>query len=222
VSPTQLAECWEAFSLNKNVKTLDDHSFAAFRTQLIKTCNNNEVLDDVVVDDSAVLRVTNKKHDTPSAVVTPAHNKRHQIDHGSRDENPSSSNRRVSMSPNAQITTNNPPTTLASYEHRKGSGTVVAEYNPHQLPSAAVSSELARPRCRVWHDFATNVKEPYRHYFTVIEERAVALDNMLQEKYEQFSEQYQFGSEQLAGLEAVNIPRQDKICCIGRICNSVR
>ena len=36
LSPTQMAECWEAYSLNKNTTSLDEHSFAAYRAQLIK------------------------------------------------------------------------------------------------------------------------------------------------------------------------------------------
>ena len=58
--------------------------------------------------------------------------------------------------------------------------------------------------------------------FTVLDERARQLDGMLQEKQEEFAERYHFGQDgAVAALEAVGVPRQEPICCIGRVCNAV-
>ena len=59
--------------------------------------------------------------------------------------------------------------------------------------------------------------------FTVIDDRARKLDEWLGEKEREITERYHFDEDaDVAALEAVNVPRQEKICCIGRICNSVR
>jgi DNA polymerase alpha subunit B N-terminal len=229
IGATQIAECWEAHSLNKNLKSLDEHSFAGFRSQLIKTTDSNVFLNETA-DGGAVVRSAKKKHEASGAIVTPAPNKRQHVDGGSASSssssgNQQSGNRRVSMSPHTPQSTGNTSTAQASmytYENRKGSGTVVTEYNPAKLQAAPTTTDLSRARCRVNHDFATNVTEAYRHYFTVIDERAVALDNRLLEMHDEFAEQFKFGTGDLADLEAVNVPRQDKICCIGRVCNAVR
>ena len=96
----------------------------------------------------------------------------------------------------------------------------MATYNPKELV-AVEQSDNSKRKCVISTDFETNVKAPYRHMFTVLEERAAVLEKELLEKHEEFAETYNFGSEQIADLEAVGVPRQDKICCIGRICNAV-
>jgi hypothetical protein len=64
--------------------------------------------------------------------------------------------------------------------------------------------------------------------FTPLEERAKALDQHLVDMGEVMVERYGLGKQDednetgIAGLEAVGVPRQDMVCCIGRVCNAVR
>jgi DNA polymerase alpha subunit B N-terminal len=218
VTPTQMAECWEAYSLNKNLKQLDEHSFSAFRLQL---CKESDAPLPTAEDGAIVARPNlTKKRDATSVVITPAHKKRQASADESRN---SSGNRRVSLSPNPPLSLQKPASTssLAAYSDRQGSGKVVAEYNPSNLQPMESNSALSKPKCVISNDFPTNVQAPYQHMFTVLDERARILDDQLQEKHDEFCQEYNFGSEQIAGLEAVGVPRQDTICCIGRICNAV-
>ena len=82
-----MAECWEAYSLNKNVSALDDHSFPAYRLQLIKES------DVEMVDENGAVMTNNKKRDAAPSVITPAHNgKRHQGSSSANNGNNESSN----------------------------------------------------------------------------------------------------------------------------------
>ena len=208
-----MAECWEAYSLSKNLKELDKHSFKGFRVQLQKESDSNTM--DV---DGAVRPVT--KRERPS-VITPASNKRqHQ---GTLDTSGGDSEfRRISLSPDDPVVQPK-KSDLPAYSERKGSGQVVATFNPKELPEIEAPSISSKPKCIVsYNEFETNVKEPYRHMFTALEERSRQLERLLVEKHDEFGEIFDFGSENLAELEAVGVPRQDTICCIGRICNAVR
>jgi hypothetical protein len=53
-----------------------------------------------------------------------------------------------------------------------------------------------------------------------LDERAKALDRQLVELGDAMVKQYGLGQE--IPLEGVGVPRQEVICCIGRICNAVR
>jgi hypothetical protein len=107
---------------------------------------------------------------------------------------------------------------------------VVASFNPSArtvAPTSAIDTNTAsttklRQKCRISTKFETNALEAYRHWFTVLDDRALALDLQLQQHSEMFNEQYNFGSDQIAALEVIGVPRQETVCCIGRICYAVR
>jgi len=133
-------------------------------------------------------------------------------------------------------------TPAPKYSERTNAGKVLLTYNPNKLeatPSAQISSSAQKtPRCVVSPDAfaANNVDKPYRHLFTTLEERARVLDNQLVEMQDVMAEHYglralDYGAENeadnaekesddIAPLEAVGVARQDKICCVGRICNA--
>jgi hypothetical protein len=200
ISPEQLAEYWEAFSLNKTVSELTDHTFHAYRNAVMKEA------ECAVISRPAL----GKRQAAP--VVTPV--KRPHTDL----ETPAT---RVSMSPN-KVTPHPPAPNLPSYGERKNAGQVIVTFNPNDLPAAA-PVESSSSRCEVSASFPTNVKKPYRHMFTTLEERSNALDHHLVKMGEKMSERYEIGKDDgIAGLEAVGVPRQDTVCCIGRVCNEVR
>lgn len=223
-----MAESWEAYSLNKNLDILNEHSFTAFRLQLIKDSDNVSI--PLAADGAVVARPSLTKKRDPAentVVITPTQKNKRQQQHGSK-RNESSGNRRISLSPDPPFVTLNsstPDLQLPAYSERQGSGKVVADFNPSKVVVTDTTTDTTirshKPKCVIANDFPTNVQEPYRHMFTVLDERAARLDEQLQEKYDEFCGVYDFGSEQIAGLEAVGVPRQEAVCCIGRICNSV-
>jgi hypothetical protein len=234
-----MAECWEAYSLTKNIKALDSHSFPAFRVKLMKDVDNPVALAALVNDDkNSAVRATAYKCDMSSAVITPAHlNNKKRPSTTENDASTSSDCRRISLSPSAPVvsfssTRGTTPSSSASnptYGERQGSGKVVVTYNPSArtdspttiVDGSASGNKKVRQICTISTAFHTNVLEPYRHWFTVLDDRSRALDLQLQEHSDIFCAQYNFGSDQIAALEAIGIPRQETICCIGRICNAV-
>lgn len=157
-----------------------------------------------------------KRQTETTAVITPSSNKRQQ-----HSFQPSAMSSRMSLSPEAPMTEEE-TTKKPAFSERKDSGKVVASFNPKNLPVPVPQPVGTSLRCKVSFDeYETNVKSPYRHMFTTTEERSRQLDRMIQEKEELYSQRYEFGSENFAELEAVGVPRQETICCIGRICNAV-
>ena len=230
VSPTAIAECWEAYSLTKKVNTLDTHSFPAFRLKLIKDVDNPLALATIVNDDkNSAVRVTATKRDMSSAVITPAHLNNKKRPSSNSSESTSSDFRRVSFSPSAAKLSFSSTTTTSSFGDRQGSGKVVVTFNPSArtvTPTSPIETKATgtlerRPKCAITTTFDTNVTEPYRHWFTVMDDRALTLDLQLQQHTDMFNKQYNFGSDQIAALEVIGIPRQETICCIGRICSAV-
>lgn len=216
IEPKQLAEYWEAFSLNQQVDELTEHTFQGYRTEVMKQSGQ----EGAVVSRSAL----GKRQ--ASTMVTPP-NKRVQgtslntTPVSAVDKVASSRNR---MSPN-KVTPHgpSPPTVnIISYGERKNAGQVLVTYNPNDL-EPVTQEDSSKPRCIVSSDdFSTNVQTPYRHMFTTLEERAVALDDHLNEMGNAMVQRYEIGKDDgIAALEAVGVPRQDKVCCIGRICNEV-
>jgi hypothetical protein len=83
-----------------------------------------------------------------------------------------------------------------------------------------------------------NITKPYRHMFTTMEERAAALEQLLVAQKEAIIEHHVLSTtvysnsdssdkddnltDAFAPLEEVNVARQEKVTCIGRICNEVR
>jgi hypothetical protein len=217
------------------VNSLDTHSFPAFRLKLIKEADNPVALAAMVNDDkNSAVRVTAYKRDMSSVVITPSHlnNKKRPTSNNS-NQSTSSDSRRVSLSPSTPVLSFSPDavtTSQLTYNVRQGSGKVVASFNPSArtvAPTSAIDTSTAsttklRQKCRISTKFETNALEAYRHWFTVLDDRALALDLQLQQHSEMFYEQYNFGSDQIAALEVIGVPRQETVCCIGRICNAVR
>jgi hypothetical protein len=237
VSPKQIAECWEAFSLNKNLTILNDHCFPGYQLALSKDSNKSSF----ALDTGAVVsRPTLGKRQSPNtdgeslpSVTPPSKRSNVAFDASTYSAvDAIASKRRVSLSPAPPgILTDSPPSTLPKYGERKEAGKVVVTFNPNKLEATESSSAIqtsSSPKCNVSTDFATNVQEPYRHMFTPLEERAKALDQHLVDLGEVMVERYGLGKQDeenetgIAGLEAVGVPRQDVVCCIGRICNAVR
>jgi hypothetical protein len=237
VSPKQIAECWEAFSLNKNLTDLNDHCFAGYQLALSKDSDKSSFAMDT---GAVVSRPTLGKRQSPNTdgeslpSVTPP-SKRSNVtfdDSTFSAVDAVASKRRVSLSPAPPgILAETPSSTLPKYGERKGAGNVVVTFNPNKLEAtestSATPMSLA-PKCTVSTDFVTNVQEPYRHMFTPMEERAKALDQHLVDLGEVMVERYGLGKQDednetgIACLEAVGVPRQDMVCCIGRVCNAVR
>lgn len=214
--PEKLADTWEAYSLNKKVTTLNDRTFKAFRKQVIKNSDAVELLASEEIGAGAITK-------RPSAtVITPSSsNKRSSVFDPTTDR----SGGRISMSPQRaplRATTTSSTTPKPLYKDRRDIGKEVLVFN-NPLVDNVDAPPADQPRCNVSHRHTTsNVSRPYRHLFTVLEEQSLQLNQMIEEKTNEFSEKFDFGSEQIAALGAVGVPLQDTVCCIGRICNVVR
>lgn len=235
ITPKQMAETWEAFSLNRNVPELNEISMASFRKVLVKDSDvSAELLLNNKPPGAVVSRPSLGKHTADGLpAVTPPAKKFHAI---ASNQTPAAGallqsyggKRRVSMTPGPPFSLNETSSNLPKYSERTNAGKVLVTYNPNQL-EAASSSKRSTPKCSISYDFPTNVKKPYRHMFTTVQERAKALDRHLVELGVHMMERYgiqeatdETSETGIAPLEAVGVPRQDAICCIGRICNSVR
>lgn len=198
-----MAECWEAFSLNKGVSELTNHTFQAYRLQLIKDSEasfNSSTTPGVVHSRNTKRQASN--------MVTPPNSKR--------------PNNRLPVASGE-----NPPTKSTSasdkilnYESRTRVGEVVASFNPSQLDPLSPGNK--QRSCTITPTEG-NLLEPYRHMFTTFEDRASALEAKLNELGEQIIEKHGIGSGDngIAPLVQVNVPGHDKGCFIGRICNEV-
>jgi hypothetical protein len=220
-----MATCWEAYSLTKKVSELTSHTFEAYKTQVYK---HSEVAPPSVTSDGAIQSRNVKRQ---ASTVTPPSAKRQQTPN-SKGFAASSSVDSVALkstdSPSAATTrTKTPGPPLPKYEERIKVGSVAASFNPKDWPAIAPApSSTGKHRCAIdTQDFAThNITEPYRHMFTAISDRAEALEGQLQSTGQQIVEKYGIsdGENGIAPLEQVNIPRQEAVCCVGRICNEVR
>jgi hypothetical protein len=210
VSPEQMAECWEAFSMNKNVSELTDHTFQPYRTQLIKASEKAVGLS----TDVGAVQSRNVKRESTNMVTPPAA-KRQQNGDG-----PSSVD---SVARSDVSSPKRPSVVLPQYNQRTRVGEVVASYHPAGLPPMTKEGARNSRRCVISSEEFNNVKKPYRHMFTTIEERATALEKQLTTLGNEIVETYGIsdGENGIAPLEQVNVPRQEKICCVGRICNEV-
>jgi DNA polymerase alpha subunit B N-terminal len=258
VSAKQMAECWEAFSLNRNVQALDTHCFDAFKKQLVKEADQLGVPMPMDTDsgssNGAILSRPSPKAASSSTArlpsVTPPANKRLVNEHNDNMDS-SFKNRRITLSPSpptrkdANNNNSHVQKQQPKYNERTGAGKVMQTFNPSNLEAAAVESTSSRnggPKCRISYDgFDTNVKSSYRHMNTPLEERAVALDQHLVDLGQAMVERYGLAGKEvndgedeqaggdtstetagIASLEAVGVARQEKVCCLGRICNAVR
>lgn len=247
VSPKQMAECWEAFSMNKKNLTMGaqllDHCFASFRAALIQEYDNvnlNDMMDMATTDGAICTRPILKRAGTdsnspPTSNVTPPKRLQVSFDDSARSAIVSvASNQRVSLSPAppSAMEKGGTSSSLPKYNDRKDAGKVTHLFNPNKL-EASQANAATKPtaKCTISYTcFDTNVQEPYRHMFTTLDERAKALDKHLTSLGNVMIERYGLGKEVedeannetcIVPLEGVGIPRQDKVCCIGRICNSV-
>ena len=193
-----------------------EHSFASFRNALAKES------DAVVVTANTKGAVVTKR---PLPHVTPP---------AKRLQSESSGRSGGALGTPTNLVGSSPATVVANrvtYGQRKGVGQVVASYKPQttELPAPAVATAASsNPRCTVdFEQFDSNVKNSYRRMFTTLDERAKALDEHMTEIGQVMVERYNLGgrdeegSGEIAPLEGVGVPRQDKVCCIGRICNAV-
>lgn len=207
VTPNQLADCWAAFSLNKNVQSLDATSFDSFRSHIIKEYNSRSGFP----LDGAVMTRDRKRQPNAIASVTPPSKKAVAVNNDTKGSSASRTNfdRRVSVSP--------PETTRPKFSERKDSGKVLDSFNPKNLQIKSSSWPKSSPRCKIsYSEFDVNQNTTYRHYFTTIDDRSKALNDQLEEMKDIMVEHYDLE------LEAVGVARPSKICCVGRINNAVR
>mmetsp|Transcript_6307 Transcript_6307/g.9703 ORF Transcript_6307/g.9703 Transcript_6307/m.9703 type:complete len:604 (+) Transcript_6307:167-1978(+) len=195
IEPTQLAEVWEAHSINKNISELTDHTFPGYRAQVMKDFENN---------DSAVMTRLAQKRTTASS-VTPSPTKRQAVDvTTSAVDNVATS---VAISPEKMSMPK------CTYDDRSGVGKVVVSFG-QKKNTEQLDPSLNRV-CTISSDFDTNIVDAYRHMNYPLEERAKVLEEQLVTMGDAIISQYTGDAE----IEAVGVPRQDKILCVGRICN---
>lgn len=241
----QMALCWEAFSLNRQLTNLDEHSFESFRAAIIKYADANISSQglETTPDETAISSRPSKRSTTPPSVTPPTKRKqtlpgRNISTSPSQNETPAGfdeGRRRISLSPEMPLSRTGTDLSTALYDDRKGAGKVMDTWNPNKLSDATVKHQsMNKPRCIVSSsDFsATNTKHRYRHMNTTVEEVARILDEHLVRLGEMMIEHYGLGkdgemvegegsTDSIPCLEAVGVPRQETVCCIGRICNEV-
>jgi hypothetical protein len=251
-----MAEVWEAYSLNKqNLTELTMHSFEAYKNELIKISSVTPASEGITSSTKGAAMVSANKHKrnaASAAMVTPLSTaKRHQ---GNSDaaEKSNSSVDQVAIQGGAgspSITaTKKPSVALPKYEDRTKVGEVVVSYPSGKINiSKATTTTIRRPRCVVSASVDAdnssgvgkcNITKPYRHMFTTLEDRAMALEKHLVNRKMTIIEQHGLSATQqnnsdksnieqsdahgvFAPLEEVNVPRQEKMTCIGRVCNEV-
>jgi DNA polymerase alpha subunit B N-terminal len=277
ISPKAIAECWESFSMTKNIHVLEDHCWPSFHLEIQKEVERNPTAtkimssDDVgggVVnmrkgmgkrqvgspeddtDDNAVslplVTPPGKRANTTPGKATPS-----AVDAVLSQASSSATTTPIKSNNHASSSSYTPP----KYEERKNAGKVVVRLQVNetitsiQQSATAVASTTASPhtknaKCSIaYTHFETNVTKPYRHLFSTMDDRANALDKHLVRWEDIMKDQYKIrgrddnnmmGGENnnnhednnndldIAPLEEVGTPRQDKVCCIGRICNAVR
>jgi hypothetical protein len=224
-----VAECWDAVSISHNFNSLNDHSWKTLRPALVKITDDNVVPPPITSSGNVTVTVKRKAEASASpehasrpssTVVTPA--AKASVTSITSAKPSSADGRRISLSPK-------PPIAMevrqkkAKYEERQGAGTVVATFQP-ELGNGQTLGPSETPRCSiVWRDTDEfqNVTEAYRHLFTPPAQKAQALEAHLNKMSKLFMENYAFGEGDLAPLEAVGLPRQEVVCCLGRICSSV-
>ena len=118
----------------------------------------------------------------------------------------------------------------------------------HAVSATDDMEDGPNPRCTIdatLDGTSVNVTKPYRYMFTPLEDRAKALDDHLVGLGEEIMERFDIKAKEagkkdassnkadgdakegdadkaIAPLESVGVPRQEAVCCIGRICNEVR
>ena len=222
LTPEQMAESWDAFSLNKGVTELTDHTYQSYRNQLIKDAEGSRP-NTASVGAVTVRGGNSNKRQAQDGLnmVTPPTKRANQA--GGAPSSVDSVASSSVISPKRSPST--PAVNLPKYSERTGVDKVVASYNPNKLDPAS-DDAAERQLCAIsTSDFGdSNVKQSYRHMFTTLEERSQILDDQLVRMGNHIIEKYGIGEGEngIAPLEAVNVARQDMVCCVGRVCNEVR
>lgn len=227
---------------------LTDTTFQPFRNALFKdTEGATGATAAATITGVVVARAgLGKRNNAP--MVTPTPNKQRRVTKGELGNKNNSSAvdsiataSSISISPEKQ-----PPVVLPKYNERTNVGKVVLAYNPHQLPLVTSTSQ-SQQNCVVdLSSYSTNTQEAHRHMFTPLDERSKALDQHLVHMGQEIANAYgipqrndhedgdhddddaspidnekkkNVGNDDIAPLEAVGVPRQDTVCCVGRICN---
>ena len=218
MSPDAMATCWEAFSLTKQVSELTTHTFEAYKTQVYK---HSEFTPLSASSDGAVQSRNIKRQ---ASLVTPPTAKR-QVTPSSKGSSSSVDSVAI-INSNSPVASARPATTLPKYDERIKAGHIVTSFNPKEWPAIMATTASSGHRCMIRMDefLSSNVTEPYRHMFTAISDRANALEKQLQIMGKNLIDKYGISDDEngIAPLEQVNIPRQEAVCCVGRICNEVR
>jgi hypothetical protein len=240
VGATQLAECWEAVSLTRNLAALNAHSMQALRASLVREA---ETVPDASSSSAIQIKRTNATASPEASssrphFVTPAAKASGAaasfvaasatMKRGATSMALGGGGRRISMSPK-------PPNhwqpnaasgrKKAKYDERAASGSTVATYEaPNLLPtSSSNSTRQTRPKCSIataaFGD-TLPLAAPYRHMFTTLDQQAAALEGQLTEFSQTLVKSLE--PQEMAAVEAVGIPRQEPVTCLGRICSSVR
>jgi hypothetical protein len=244
ITADQLTDSWTVHSLNRSVKSLDVHAFEAFRTDVLREYRDN--IDGVTNTSAVVTRFMDdnsgtKRQQTTLPNVTPPAKKVNNASKGqekkgilSSIDNCSGIAMSPSLPPPKHIKDEN-ATKSDKYGTRTDSGKIISSFTPSNLTRATRQKNQLGPKCTLSSvEFNTNVRESYRHMFTTIDERSAALEKHLQYVGDYMIDRYNLGTlecrsendisvtnDDIAGIEEVGVPRQEKVCCIGRICNSV-
>jgi hypothetical protein len=261
LTPEKMAEVWEVYSLNqKNVTELTIHQFEAYRNLVLKFSQVTPATEGIINSTKgAAMVITNKrKRDVNdnyiSNMVTPPTAKRHQSGPG---EVPSFQNKNMSSSSSIdQVAIQDGSPTIMKkstvadtipgsvYTERTNAGQVVLAYPSNRTSTTDRRNTKTGTRCTISSSHEKigryNITKPYRHMFTTMEDRAVALEQLLVAQKEAIIENHGLSTtaysnhnnnsndsdDNLTGafapLEEVNVARQEKVVCIGRICNEVR
>ena len=215
-----MAECLEAFSLNKGVSKLDDHCWQAFRNELGKESERNP-FHNTPTEEKAVStrkgmgkRQVGSPDAVGSALITPP-TKRMATAQKKGNDKTDNSNQQMDVIA-ASDTTPTPskatPDSIVSsmassltytppkYEERTGSGTCTLLFNPNDWAASISSKASVQPRCTIsYNQFETNVQEPYRHLFTTLDDRAKALDRHLVDFEETLCQRYNIANNNIEG-----------------------
>lgn len=216
ISHETLVTCWEAFSLTHKVSELTNHSFDAYQAQVYKHVNTVSA----EFSDSTIHSRSTKRQCRTHIVTPPMAKRLQRVNQSPLLADAMDFKKHHSLPLSSSDVAKYPP--LLKYNERDNAGEVVFSFNPKCWPAI---SHIALPKkvcCVVsGEEFATNITEPYRHMFSVIPDRSQALEDQLVRIGEQIINKYGIctGENGIAPLEQVNVPRQEEICCVGRICN---
>ena len=235
LTPTQLYETWEAYSLTKNLATLDDNNINGFESHIRNMHKAKGV---------AVLANSSLGKRTPMAGVTPSPAPKRdrsglsavdslegQADAADHARTPSKSAASTPSSSAKSITVT-PQKVAAAYASRNGRGSTVVAYNPHNLDpisvdGGAIVNITTHP---------SSEAPSQRHGFAPLVSRAKSLEDRWDRMNTALCTTHNLRSEEedmvvcaeggdVEQVEAywtpVGVPGQSEVVCVGRICNEV-